>query len=89
MNDHWSQASHRLNVFGLNGVAFFLTIPLLMMIQASWIFGIILIVMWVYCIFFENYLKMPLRCSFAMFRTWITGNNKEPKNPNSSNSFLG
>ena len=82
MMGHWSQASHRLNVFGLNGGAAALTIPLLLLVQVSYFFLFFLIVMWVYCIFFENYLKMPLRCSLALFRTWLTGTNKENKGPN-------
>lgn len=80
MIDHWSQASHRLNVFGLNGVAAFLTIPLLLLSSLSWIFLVILIVMWAYCIIFENILKMPLRCSFSLIRTIITGTDKNSKN---------
>ena len=80
MNGHWSQASYKLNVFGLNGVAAFLTIPLLLLCSLSWFFLVVLICMWAYCIIFENILKMPLRCSFALIRTAITGTDKNSKN---------
>lgn len=82
-NSHWSQSSHRLNVFGLNGVAILFSFPMALFIQVSKLVLVFLVLMWVYIIFFENYLKMPLRCSPAMIRTWITGTNKESKNQNS------
>lgn len=87
MIDHWSHTSHRLNFFGLNAVAFFLTIPMAFLIAWSRWFILIIIVMWTYCIIFENILKMPLRCSLALIRTVITGTDKNSRNTNNPFGF--
>ena len=79
-NSHWSQFSHNPKFFFMSAIPFAVTLPLIILGQFTSFAWIILASVWLYVIIFELILKMPLQYTGALFRTWWTGKNKEPRN---------
>ena len=79
-NAHWSQFSHKPKFFFVSAIPFMLTLPLIVMGQITSMAYWILLIMWLYVIVFEIFLKMPLQYTPSLIRTKLTGTTKLPRN---------
>ncbi len=79
-NSDWCHFSHKPKFFFFSPVSIVLTVVMLFLSQHWGIFFWLTVAMWLYIVIFQYFFKMPIGYSMQLFRTWLIGKSKKPKN---------
>lgn len=80
-NEHWSQFSHEPKILFISPwpfVVLFISIIGFNIHHSMW-WLIFTLAVWIYVIIFEKFLKMPMRYTWPLIRSFLVGNTKHTR----------